>query len=104
LEFVVFHKVILPKFQTPFLIYFYFLTTTEEQNRKIEKKEDMVILSKSKLLEEYFSKMPSKKERNCIIRSAYLDGYSQIEIANYLGLSKSLISKVIKSGDSTAGV
>jgi hypothetical protein len=34
----------------------------------------------------------------------HLDGYSQIEIANYLGLSKSLISKVIKSGDSTAGV
>jgi REP element-mobilizing transposase RayT len=76
----------------------------QEQNRKIEKKEDMVILSKSKLLEEHFSKMPSKKERNCIIYSAYLDGYSQIEIANYLGLSKSLISKVIKSGDSTAGV
>ena len=35
---------------------------------------------------------------------AYLNGYSQIEIANYLELSKSLISKVIKSGDSTAGV
>ena len=52
----------------------------QEQNRKIEKKEDMVILSKSKLLEEHFSKMPSKKERNCIIYSAYWDGYSQIEI------------------------
>jgi hypothetical protein len=29
LEFVFFHKVILPKFQTPFLICFYFLTTAE---------------------------------------------------------------------------
>ena len=32
------------------------------------------------------------------------DGYSQIEIANYLGLSKSAVSMIIKSGDSTAGV
>jgi transposase len=43
-------------------------------------------------------------KRNCIIHSVYLNGYSQIEIANHLGLSKSLIYKVIKSGDSTAGV
>jgi len=35
------------------------------------------------------------------------DGYSQIEIANYLELSKSAISMVVKndkSGDLTAGV
>jgi transposase len=43
-------------------------------------------------------------KRNCIIHSVYLNGYSQIEIANHLGLSKSLIYKVIKSGDSTAGL
>jgi hypothetical protein len=36
--------------------------------------------------------------------SIYLDAYSQIEIANYLELSKLLISKVIESGYSTAGV
>lgn len=76
----------------------------KEQNRKIEKKENMVVLSKSKPLEEHFIKVQSKKERNSIIHLAYLDGYSQIEIANYLELSKSLISKVINSGDSTAGV
>ena len=75
-----------------------------EQNRKIEKKENMIILSKSKSLEEHFIDVKSKKERNSIISLAYLDGYSQIGIANYLGLSKSLISKIIKSGDSTAGV
>ena len=40
----------------------------------------------------------SKKMRNNAICLAYLeDGYSQIEIAKYLGLSKSSISMVIKS-------
>ena len=42
----------------------------------------------------------SKQERNRIIALAYLeDGYSQIEIANYLGLSKSAVSMIVKSGD-----
>ncbi len=79
-----------------------------EQNRKIEKKEDKIIISKSKLLEEHFMNVKSKQERNQLISLAYLeDGYSQIEIANYLGLSKSAVSMVIKrvkSGDWTAGV
>ena len=79
-----------------------------EQNRKIEKKEDMIILSKSKSLEEHFMDVKSKTERNQFISLAYLeDGYSQIEIANYLGLSKSAVSLIIKkfeSGDLTAGV
>jgi DNA-directed RNA polymerase specialized sigma subunit len=79
-----------------------------EQNRKIEKKEDMIILSKSKSLEKHFMNVQSKTERNQIISLAYLeDGYSQIEIANYLGLSKSAVSLIIKkfeSGDLTAGV
>ena len=70
-----------------------------EQNRKIEKKENMIVLSKSKSLEEHFIDAKNKKERNSVISLAYLDGYSQIEIARYLGLSKSLISMVIKSGD-----
>ena len=73
----------------------------KEQNRKIEKKEDMIIFSKSKSLEEHFMKVKSKQDRNSIICLTYLeDGYSQIEIANYLGLSKSAISMVIKSGKS----
>ncbi len=29
------------------------------------------------------------------------DGYTQSQISNHLGLSKSLISMVVKSGDST---
>ena len=70
-----------------------------EQNRKIEKKESMIVLNKSKLLEEHFVNAQSKHERNSTICLAYLDGYSQIEIASFLGLSKSLISMVIKIGD-----
>jgi len=42
----------------------------------------------------------NKQDRNPIISLAYLeDGYSQIEIANYLGLSKSAISMVIKRSE-----
>jgi predicted transcriptional regulator len=40
----------------------------------------------------------SKQERNSVISLTYAeDGYSQIEIANYLGLSKSAISMIIKN-------
>ncbi len=43
----------------------------------------------------------SKKERNSVISLAYAeDGYSQIEIANFLSLSKSAISMIIKSDKS----
>ena len=73
----------------------------KEQKRKIEKKEDRVVLSKSKSLEEHFREIKSKQDRNSVICLAYLeDGYSQIEIASFLGLSKSAISMVIKSGKS----
>ena len=41
------------------------------------------------------------QDRNSIIYLAYLeDGYFQIEIANYLGLSKSAISMLIKNDKS----
>lgn len=42
----------------------------------------------------------NNEDRNFAIINAYLDGYSQVDIASYLKLSKSLISKVVKSGDS----
>jgi len=72
-----------------------------EQNRKIEKKDDTIILSKSKSLEEHFMNVQNKQDRNRVICLAYLeDGYSQIEIANYLGLSKSAISMIIKNDKS----
>jgi len=55
-------------------------------------------------LQDYFRNVKLKKQRNSAIITAYLDGYTQVEIAAYLNISKSLISKVIKSGDSTHGV
>ena len=64
-------------------------------------KEDMIVLSKSKSLEEHFMGVESKQERNSVISLAYAeDGYSQIEIASFLGLSKSTISMIIKSDKS----
>jgi DNA-binding CsgD family transcriptional regulator len=55
----------------------------------------MTILSKSKSLEKHFMDVQSKQDRNSVICLAYLeDGYSQIEIANYLGLSKSAVSLI----------
>ena len=43
--------------------------------------------------------LQKEQKRNSVISLAYLeDGYSQIEIANHLGLSKSAISMVIKNG------
>ncbi len=58
----------------------------------------MIVLSKSKSLEEYFIEVKTKQERNSAICLAYLeDGYSQIEIASFLGLSKSAISMIVKS-------
>jgi DNA-binding transcriptional regulator LsrR (DeoR family) len=46
----------------------------------------------------------TKEDRNIAIINAYLDGYSQASIAIYLNLSKSLVSKVVKNGDSFTGV
>ena len=38
------------------------------------------------------------------ILNAYLDGYTQVKIAEYLKLSTSLISKIVKDGYSCTGV
>ncbi|MEA2110804.1 MAG: helix-turn-helix domain-containing protein [Campylobacterota bacterium] len=57
-------------------------------------------MRRSKHFEEHFYDVQTKDDRNLAIVNAYLDGYSQVDIAKYLNVSKSLISKVIKSGDS----
>lgn len=43
--------------------------------------------------------MQNRHDRNFAIINAHLYGYAQVEIANHLNLSKSLVSKVVKSGD-----
>jgi len=68
---------------------------------EVENFVSIILLIFFNLLYSYYIRLTQNFEHSHL---AYLDGYSQIEIANYLELSKSLISKVIKSGDSTAGV
>jgi hypothetical protein len=46
----------------------------------------------------------TQKENISTLLNTYLDMYSQLYIVTYLKLSKSMISKVVKSGDSLTGV
>lgn len=74
--------------------------------QKIEKQNNKIKISRLKELDEYFKENKTKKLRNMSILKAYEDGYTQVEIAKYLGLSKSMISKIVKeeSGNSISGV
>jgi len=50
-------------------------------------------------LEIYFPtkfKTKTKTERNDMMLEALKDGYTQIEVANYLGVSRSLVSKIVR--------
>jgi len=44
----------------------------------------------------HYKKYKTLKEKNAIILTVLDDGYSQIDIANYLNASRSLVSKVIR--------
>jgi DNA-binding NarL/FixJ family response regulator len=72
--------------------------------QKIVKQNDGIKISQSKQFKEHFYDVLTKEDRNIAIINAYLDGYSQASIATYLNLSKSLVSKVVKNGDSFTGV
>ena len=76
----------------------------EKEKQKVLKSSDGIIIKRSKKFEEHFIDIETKTDRNFAIINAYLDGYSQVDIASYLKVSKSLISKVLKSGDSFTGV
>jgi len=71
----------------------------KEQKRKIVQKEHEYKYEKEKSLEEYFHEIITKKERNFAILEAIEDGYKQVEIAEFLNISSSAISKII-SGES----
>ncbi len=81
---------------------FEFLETKQKQ--KIEKEHNTIIIKCEQELQDYFTNVSIRKQRNSAILKAYLDGYTQVEIAKYLNISKSLVSKVVNSGDSTPGV
>lgn len=76
----------------------------KKQKEKIKVLDRTLHVGCEKLCEEHFYDVKTKLDRNFAIINAFLDGYTQANIALYLNLSKSLISKVIKSGDSTPGV
>ena len=75
-----------------------------KEKQRVVKQNGGITISQSKQFEEHFYDISTKQDRNIAIINAYLDGYSQASIAVYLSLSKSLISKVVKSGDSFTGV
>jgi hypothetical protein len=79
-----------------------YIKTKEKQ--KILKEDGILHVKQEKQFQEHFYDVCTKIDRNLAILNAYQDGYSQAKIATYLNVSKSLISKVVKSGDSFTGV
>jgi len=73
------------------------LETLEKiRNQKTVKKDNVTKFVNEKTLEEHFVEYKTLKERNAMILVALDDGYSQIAIANYLNVSRSLISKIVR--------
>jgi REP element-mobilizing transposase RayT len=66
------------------------------KKQKIIKTNNGNKIAYNKSLKEHFSKVTNKTDRNKKILEALDDGYTQIEIAKFLGLSRSLISKIVK--------
>lgn len=71
------------------------------QEQKVVVDEKSVKLAYSKTLDAHFKEAGTKAKRNSAIINALKDGYTQAKIAKQLGLSRSLISKVVKSKYST---
>ncbi|ADV47113.1 REP-associated tyrosine transposase [Nitratifractor salsuginis] len=69
----------------------------EIQAQKVIEKDGVKQVAYSKSLEEHFK----DAERNEAIRHALDDGYTQAKIAAYLGVSRSLVSKMLKGRYST---
>ncbi|MCB4773624.1 MAG: transposase [Sulfurovum sp.] len=76
----------------------------DEELEILEKIKHQKIISKNRVnkiayeknLEEHFKVWQTKKERNDIMYKAVDDGYSQIAIADFLQISRSLVSKVLR--------
>ncbi|MDD5157013.1 transposase [Sulfurimonas sp.] len=77
-----------------------------KEKQKILKEDGILYVKQEKQFQEHFYDISTNSDRNLAILNAYQDGYSQVSIASYLNLSKSLICKVVKSksGDSLKGV
>ncbi len=66
------------------------------KHQKIIQKESGNRPAYAKSLEEHFFEYKTKKERNEKVVEALEDGYSQIEISKFLGVSRSLVSKIVR--------
>ena len=70
-------------------------TLKKEQNRKITKTEYDYRYEKEKTLDKHFRNTENKDKRNIAILEAMDDDYKQVEIAEYLDISSSAVSKII---------
>jgi len=68
----------------------------DEKRKKVTQTNKGLKLERDIPLETYFKADASKQERNKAMQQAYLDGYSQGEIAKNLGVSAALVSYCIK--------
>jgi len=68
----------------------------DEKRKKVTKEKNGIKVDRSKPLESYFEQIESKEARNNAMRAAYLDGYTQGEIARHLGVTSALVSYCIK--------
>jgi len=71
------------------------------QKQKVVVDDKSVRLAYSKTLDAHFKEAETKAKRNSAIIKALKDGYTQAQIAKQSELSRSLISKVVKSKYST---
>ena len=70
-------------------------------NQKVISKADTKRQAYEKELQEHFNSRMTKFHRNQAIVEAMEDGYTQAEIAKHLDLSRSAISRIVKSAFST---
>jgi len=69
------------------------------KHQKIIEKDSIKRQAYTKSLDEHFKDTKSKQERNSAILEALNDGYAQIEVAKYLNVSRSLVSKIVKESE-----
>ena len=73
----------------------------EIERQKVVSIGDIRRVAKSKELGKHFQDIDDKIKRNSAIIHAIEDGYTQAEVAKYIGLSRSALSKIVKSAYST---
>jgi len=69
--------------------------------QKVKHVDNEKRIAKGKELSLHFKGIGDKIKRNSAIIHAIEDGYTQAEVAKYIGLSRSALSKIVKSAYST---